>query len=82
MTHVFHRNPLHSYPVAVSGDGVYLRDREGRRYLDARAAPRLSCLGHSDRAVIDAIERQLAALPFAHTSFFSNQPMEALAPMR
>jgi adenosylmethionine-8-amino-7-oxononanoate aminotransferase len=29
--------------------------------------------------VIDAIGRQLAALPFAHTSFFSNQPMEALA---
>jgi len=79
MTHVFHRNPLHSYPVAVSGDGVYLRDGEGRRYLDASGGAAVSCLGHSDRAVIDAIERQLAALPFAHTSFFSNQPMEALA---
>jgi len=79
MTHVFHRDPLHSYPVAVSGDGVYLRDGEGRRYLDASGGAAVSCLGHSDRAVIDAIERQLAALPFAHTSFFSNQPMEALA---
>ena len=79
MTHVFHRNPLRSYPVAVSGDGVYLRDREGRRYLDASGGAAVSCLGHSDRAVIDAIERQLEALPFAHTSFFSNEPMEALA---
>ncbi|HEX9434588.1 MAG TPA: aspartate aminotransferase family protein [Burkholderiales bacterium] len=79
MTHVFHRDPLHSYPVAVSGDGVYLRDGEGRRYLDASGGAAVSCLGHSDHAVIDAIERQLAALPFAHTSFFSNQPMEALA---
>jgi adenosylmethionine-8-amino-7-oxononanoate aminotransferase len=79
MTHVFHRNPLHSYPVAVSGDGVYLRDGEGRRYLDASGGAAVSCLGHSDRAVTDAIGRQLAALPFAHTSFFSNQPMEALA---
>jgi adenosylmethionine-8-amino-7-oxononanoate aminotransferase len=79
MTHVFHRNPLHSYPMAVSGDGVYLRDGEGRRYLDASGGAAVSCLGHSDRAVIDAIGRQLAALPFAHTSFFSNQPMEALA---
>src|SRR5436853_207989 len=35
MGHVFHRNPLHSYPVAVAGDGAYLYDREGRRYLDA-----------------------------------------------
>jgi adenosylmethionine-8-amino-7-oxononanoate aminotransferase len=79
MGHVFHRNPRHSYPVAVAGDGAYLYDREGRRYLDASGGAAVSCLGHSDRAVIEAIERQLEALPFAHTSFFSNEPMEALA---
>ena len=79
MGHVFHRNPLHPYPVAVAGDGVYLYDREGRRYLDASGGAAVSCLGHSDRAVIDAIEHQLEALPFAHTSFFTNEPMEALA---
>ena len=79
MGHVFHRNPLHSYPVAVAGDGAYLYDREGRRYLDASGGAAVSCLGHSDRAVIEAIQRQLEALPFAHTSFFSNEPMEALA---
>ncbi|MBV9191618.1 MAG: aspartate aminotransferase family protein [Betaproteobacteria bacterium] len=79
MSHVFHRNPLHDYPVAVAGDGVYLYDREGKRYLDASGGAAVSCLGHSDRAVIDAITRQLEALPFAHTSFFSNEPMEQLA---
>src|SRR5438445_831239 len=79
MGHVFHRNPLHSYPVAVARDGAYLYDREGRRYLDASGGAAVSCRGHSDRAVIDAIQRQLEALPFAHTSFFSNEPMEALA---
>src|SRR5213594_435692 len=66
MGHVFHRNPSHSYPVAVAGDGAYLYDREGRRYLDASGGAAVSCLGHSDRAVIDAIQRQLEALPFAH----------------
>ena len=79
MGHVFHRNPLHNYPVAVAGDGAYLYDREGRRYLDASGGAAVSCLGHSDRAVIEAIQRQLEALPFAHTSFFTNEPMEALA---
>ncbi|HYR33131.1 MAG TPA: aspartate aminotransferase family protein [Burkholderiales bacterium] len=79
MGHVFHRNPLHSYPVAVAGDGAYLYDREGRRYLDASGGAAVSCLGHSDHAVIEAIRQQLEALPFAHTSFFSNEPMEALA---
>jgi len=79
MDHVFHRNPLHDYPVAVAGDGCYLYDRDGKRYLDASGGAAVSCLGHSDRAVIDAITRQLEALPFAHTSFFANEPMEQLA---
>jgi len=77
--HVFHRNPLDRYPVAVRGEGAYLIDREGKRYLDASGGAAVSCLGHSDRAVIEAIQHQLAKLAFAHTSFFSNEPMEALA---
>ena len=79
MTRVFHRNPRETYPVAVRGDGAYLVDREGRRYLDASGGAAVSCLGHSDAAVVTAIQQQLAKLPFAHTSFFSNEPMEALA---
>lgn len=79
MSHVFHRNPKSEYPVAVRGDGAYLVDREGKRYLDASGGAAVSCLGHSDRAVVEAVKRQLDRLPFAHTSFFSNEPMEALA---
>jgi adenosylmethionine-8-amino-7-oxononanoate aminotransferase len=79
MTHVFHRDPRLHYPVAVRGEGAYLVDREGKRYLDASGGAAVSCLGHSDAAVIQAIQRQLEKLPFAHTSFFTNEPMEALA---
>ncbi|MEX2240320.1 MAG: aspartate aminotransferase family protein [Burkholderiales bacterium] len=79
MTRVFHRNPRERYPVAVRGDGAYLVDREGKRYLDASGGAAVSCLGHSDASVIKAIQEQLARLPFAHTSFFTNEPMEALA---
>ena len=79
MTHVFHRNPRERYPVAVRGDGAYLVDRDGKRYLDASGGAAVSCLGHSDAAVVRAIQEQLARLPFAHTSFFTNEPMEALA---
>jgi adenosylmethionine-8-amino-7-oxononanoate aminotransferase len=79
MSRVFHRQPQHDYPVVVAGDGVYLYDREGRQYLDASGGAAVSCLGHSDRAVLDAIIQQLEVLPYAHTSFFTNEPMEALA---
>ncbi|HEX6318259.1 MAG TPA: aminotransferase class III-fold pyridoxal phosphate-dependent enzyme, partial [Burkholderiales bacterium] len=79
MTHVFHRDPRLAYPVAVRGEGAYLFDASGKRYLDASGGAAVSCLGHSDRAVTEAIARQLEKLPFAHTSFFTNEPMEALA---
>jgi len=79
VTHVFHRSPRDVYAVAVRGEGAYLFDREGRRYLDASGGAAVSCLGHSDQAVIRAVQEQIARLPFAHTSFFTNEPMEALA---
>ena len=79
VTHVFHRDPRLKYPVAVRGEGAYLFDRDGKRYLDASGGAAVSCLGHSDAAVVQAIQRQLEKLPFAHTSFFTNEPMEELA---
>jgi len=79
MTQVFHRNPKNNYPVAVGGDGPYVIDSAGKRYLDACCGAAVSCLGHSDREVIAAVKAQLDQLPFAHTSFFTNQPMEDLA---
>lgn len=78
-TAVFHRHPRQTYPLAVAGEGPYLIDATGRRYLDGSGGAAVSCLGHSDHEVIDAIKRQLDRLPYAHTSFFTNEPMEALA---
>lgn len=79
MSHVFHRNPKNDYLVAVRGEGAYLFDRDGKCYLDASGGAAVSCLGHTDRVVVEAIKAQLDRLPFAHTAFFSNEPMEALA---
>ena len=79
MTYVFHRNPKHEYPTAVAGDGPYLIDSAGKRYLDGSGGAAVSCLGHSDADVRAAIKAQADQLAFAHTSFFSNEPMEALA---
>lgn len=79
MDHVFHRNSRSQYPVAVGGEGAYLIDSTGKRYLDGSSGAAVSCLGHDDRDVIEAIKRQLDTLPYAHTSFFTTEPMEALA---
>ena len=79
MTKVFHRHTQQSYPVAHSGEGCYIIDGEGRRYLDASGGAAVSCLGHDHPAVIQAIKDQLDHLPYVHSSFFTNEPSEALA---
>ena len=78
-SHVFHRQLGTPMPTAVRGEGCYLFDAQGRRYLDASGGAAVSCLGHSHPRVIEAIATQLRTLPSTHTSFFSNEPMEALA---
>ncbi len=77
-THVFHRAPKSPLPTAVKGDGIYIVDSEGNRYLDAGDAA-VSCLGHSDPDVIAAIKAQLDDLAFAHNGFFTSGPAEQLA---
>jgi adenosylmethionine-8-amino-7-oxononanoate aminotransferase len=79
VTHIFHRDQRTAYPVAVRGEGCYIIDSHGKRYLDAAAGAAVSCLGHSDAEVIAAIEAQLKRLPYAVTSFFTNEPAEQLA---
>ncbi|MDA0305175.1 MAG: aspartate aminotransferase family protein [Proteobacteria bacterium] len=79
MTHVFQRQILADMPRAVKGDGIYIIDADGKRYLDGSGGAAVSCLGHSDPDVIHAIKDQVDALPFAHTSFFTSAPAEELA---
>ena len=79
MSNVFPRNCKSSPPLAVQGDGAYIVDRTGKRYLDASGGAAVSCLGHSDAEVIAAIKTQCERLEFAHTGFFSSVPAEALA---
>ncbi|MFQ5764907.1 MAG: aspartate aminotransferase family protein [Rhodospirillales bacterium] len=79
MTHVFHRQLRVPLPRAVRGEGLYLIDSQGKRYLDASGGAAVSCLGHSDPDVIRAIRDQAETLAFAHTAFFTSETAEALA---
>lgn len=79
MTNIFHRVPAQPLPRAVAGEGAYLIDAEGKRYLDASGGAAVSCLGHSEHRVVEAIKAQLDTLAFAHTGFFSSDPAEELA---
>lgn len=66
-------------PVADHGDGPYIVARGGKRYLDASGGAAVSCLGHSDESIKDAIRAQLDQLAYAHTGFFTTDAAERLA---
>jgi adenosylmethionine-8-amino-7-oxononanoate aminotransferase len=78
-SHVLHRSLRQSFPTAVRGEGAYLVDSAGNRYLDASSGAAVSCLGHGHPAVLAAMHKQLDALEYAHTSFFTTEAAEALA---
>ena len=77
--HIFQRHTRADLPVAVRGEGLYLYDKNGRRYLDAAGGAAVSCVGHGHPRVIAAIKKQLDHLAYAHTSFFTTEAAEMLA---
>ena len=79
MTHILHRVAKPELPIAVSGLGLEIFDAHGRRYLDASGGAAVSCLGHGHPDVTAALHRQLDALAYAHTSFFTTEVAERLA---
>ena len=79
MSRIFQRQIGVDLPVAAGGEGIYIVDGAGKRYLDASGGAAVSCLGHSDADVRRAIKEQVDKLAFAHTGFFTSEPAEALA---
>ena len=76
---VFHRSLRADIPRATGGQGAYLQDAQGKQYLDASGGAAVSCLGHGETRIIEAIKSQLDRLAFAHTSFFTSESAEELA---
>src|SRR5690606_24069000 len=58
----------------VRGEGCYLFDSEGKRYLDALAGVAVNALGHSHPGFIKALTQQLGTL--VHTSNHYEIPLQ------
>ena len=65
-------------PVMVAGQGSWLWDRDGKRYLDFVQGWAVNSLGHSPRVVLDALQAQGARLMNCSPAYY-NEPMARLA---
>ncbi|NPV71631.1 MAG: aspartate aminotransferase family protein [Firmicutes bacterium] len=76
---VFYRNVKKGYPVLVKGEGVYLWDRDGNRYLDGCAGALVANIGHGVREIARVMATQAEHLSFAHGERFTAPPVLGLA---
>ena len=68
------------YPVVVRGEGVWVEDAAGRRYLDAMSGGSMAAtLGHGRRDIIAAARAQAERLAYVHNERLTNPAQERLA---
>lgn len=76
---VFRRHSSAPHPEIVRGEGVYLFDRDGRRYIDASGGALVVSVGHGVAEIADAAREQTGRLAYVHGSEFTSPTVEALA---
>lgn len=76
---VLYRDLKKAYPKAVRGEGVYLYDADGRRYLDGSGGAAVVTIGHGVREVARAMAEQAERLAYVYVSQFTNEPLQRLA---
>ena len=79
-TPVIYRDLQRAYPTVVRGEGIYLWDSTGKRYIDGAAgSSSVVNIGHGVSEVIDAMVEQARKIAYAPTHAFSSEPIEACA---
>ncbi len=78
-TPLFSRNLRKQYPVAVRGEGCWIVDEHGKRYLDASGQAAVVGIGHGVQEIGRAMADQSGRIAFAHTTQFHTESAEKLA---
>jgi adenosylmethionine-8-amino-7-oxononanoate aminotransferase len=76
---LFTRSFRRSFPLAVRGEGVWLWDSEGNRYLDFSGSAAVNFIGHGVREISRAMAEQASRLEFVHSSQFVTPQAEQFA---
>src|SRR5690625_1770814 len=76
---VFHRDFTKKYPIITHGEGVYLYDETGKKYIDASSGAVAANLGHSNKKIAQAMFDQANKVGFVHTLRFETKVMHQLA---
>ena len=79
ISNVFYRKLNASVPLIVRGEGVYLYDDKGKRYIDGSGGALVVNVGHGVAEIAEAMAAQARAVAYVNGKHFTNAPVEALA---
>lgn len=77
--HVFYRKMAHDRPKIARGQGIYLWDEAGKRYIDGSGGPLVINVGHGRTEIADAISEQARKAAYVHGTMFTSEPVEQYA---
>ena len=78
-TSVFYRDLGKVFPTAVRGEGIYLFDSSGKRYLDACGGALVVSLGHGRKDLARAMAAQAEKVAYVHGTQFTTDALEEWA---
>ena len=78
-SHVFYRKLTREYPRIVRGDGCYLYDDKGRRYLDGCGGAYVVNVGHGVSEIAEALACQAGRVAYVSGTAFTHDAVEEFA---
>jgi adenosylmethionine-8-amino-7-oxononanoate aminotransferase len=78
-SHVFYRKLTRRFPLITRGEGCWLIDANGNRYLDGSGGAFVANLGHGIKEIGEAMAEQASKIAYLNGTAFTNESVEALA---
>lgn len=76
---VFYRTMNHPRPMIAYGEGIYLYDTDGKRYIDGSGGPLVVNVGHGRTEIVEAMTKQAQAAAYVHAIMFTSDSLEQYA---
>lgn len=77
--HVFYRKLTRPYPLVTHGEGVYLYDETGKRYIDGSGGALVANIGHGHKEILERMIDQMGLVGYVHGTQFTTRSIEAYA---
>jgi len=72
-------SPMPAERICDHGEGIYLFDQDGKRYIDFSGSPQACCIGHGDQRVTQVVTKQMKKISMCFSTFWINEREGELA---